>query len=168
MKHAIAAIVFATVAVFAGYATVQAQEVNDSRYSKTVPAAFEDVFADLQDTVINRGLVIDFVGHVDDMLTRTSAAAQSITESGAKSPYLHAKYIQFCSSKLTHKAVSADPQNLAICPYIVYLYEARSKPGKVTIGYRPPVFGPSKRSGKIKVEVNDYLKSIIDDTISQQ
>ncbi len=144
-----------------------AKESQITQYIKTVEAEFDEVFADLQDTIVNEGLVIDFIGNVDNMLERTSSVAKSVTPTGQKSPYLNAKYLQFCSSKLTHKAVSADPQNLAICPYIFFIYEARAKPGFVTVGYRPPVFGPSKRSRKIKAEVLDYLQSIVDKTVAQ-
>lgn len=140
------------------------KDTNITEYTKTIAAEFDVVFADLQDTIINKGLVIDYVGNVDNMLERTSGAAESVTTTGQKSPYLHAKYLQFCSSKLTHKAVSADPQNLAICPYIFFIYETRSNPGNITVGYRPPVFGPSKRSKKIKVEVLEFLQGIVDET----
>ena len=128
-----------------------------------VEAPFEDVMLDLQDAVVGRGLVIDYTGNVDKMLERTAEAAGSVTESGTKSPYLHAKYIQFCSAKLTHEAVSANPQNLSICPYLVYLYETQDQPGTVHIGYRKPVFGPSKASHKIETKINTFLQAIIDE-----
>lgn len=131
---------------------------------RVIKAAFEDVFLDLQDTIIARGLVIDYTGHIDKMLMRTAEAAESITESGEKTPYLNAKYLQFCSAKLTHEAVSANPQNLSICPYIIYLYETRTTPGTVYLGYRKPAFGPSKASRAIKVKINDFLQSIVDET----
>lgn len=131
----------------------------------SLQASFEDVLLELQEVVINRGLVVDYTGHVDEMLDRTADAAGSITDSGETSPYLHAKYIQFCSAKLTHAAVSANPQNLAICPYIIYLYETRAVPGTIHIGYRQPVFGPSKASRKIEAQINKFLQAIVDDTV---
>lgn len=129
---------------------------------RTIEAAFEDVLLELQDAIIERGLVIDYTGHVDKMLERTADAAGSVTEGGSASPYLNAKYMQFCSAALTHEAVSANPQNLAICPYLVYLYEARSEPGIVRIGYRKPVFGPSKASRKVEAKINAFLTEIVD------
>ncbi len=130
--------------------------------TRAVKAAFEDVLLELQDAIIERGLVIDYTGHVDKMLERTADAAGSVTEGGSASPYLNAKYMQFCSAALTHEAVSANPQNLAICPYLVYLYEARSEPGVVRIGYRKPVFGPSKASRKVEAKINAFLSDIVD------
>ena len=159
-KFTLAMMVFIAT-IFTAVFSASAQDKAVTHYTKTVQAEFVDVFADLQDAVINKGLVIDYVGNVDNMLNRTSSTAGSVTSDGEKSPYLNAKYMQFCSSKLTHKAVSADPHNLAICPYIVYMFETRAKPGNITIGYRPPIFGPSKRSRKIKAEVLEFLESIV-------
>lgn len=131
---------------------------------RSIKAPFEDVHQELQDAIIGRGLVVDYVGHIDKMLERTAEAAGSITETGEKTPYLHAKYLQFCSAKLTHEAVSANPQNLSICPYVIYLYESRSAPGTVYLGYRKPAFGPSKASRVIKAKINIFLQSIVDET----
>ena len=165
-KITIAMMVFIAT-IYTAVFSASAQDKSVTHYTKTVQAEFVDVFADLQDAVINKGLVIDYVGNVDNMLNRTSSTAGSVTSDGEKSPYLNAKYMQFCSSKLTHKAVSADPHNLAICPYIVYMFETRAKPGNITIGYRPPIFGPSKRSRKIKVEVLEFLESIVNEAIAE-
>ncbi|MGI9421596.1 MAG: DUF302 domain-containing protein, partial [Hyphomicrobiaceae bacterium] len=109
-------------------------------------ATFEDVLQDLKDEIIDRGLVIDFVGHVDTMLERTSSAAGSVTKTGKASPYLHAKYLQFCSARLAHEAMSANPFNLSVCPYVVFVFESRSQPGKIIVGYRRSMAGPSKRT----------------------
>jgi len=149
--------------LLAAGSTVSAEETGPKM--RTVEASFADVLLELQDAVIGRGLVIDFTGNVDKMLERTAEAAESVTETGEKSPYLAAKYLQFCSAKLTHEAVSANPANLSICPYIVYLYETRTAPGQVHISYRKPVFGPSKASRAIEVKINAFLQEIIDETV---
>ncbi len=166
MKKLIAIILLTITATITGSNYGAAQETGTYPYYKTTAASFDEVFTELQDVIINEGLVIDFIGNVDDMLMRTSEAASSVTSDGQKSPYLHAKYLQFCSAKLTHMAVSADPHNLAICPYVFFIYETHSNPGNVTVGFRPPLFGPSKRSGKIKTQVIEFLQEIIDKTIS--
>lgn len=123
--------------------------------------AFADVFQDLKDAVINRGYVIDFVGHVDTMLDRTSGASKSVTETGSLSPYLNAKYLQFCSSKLTHEAVSANPYNMVVCPHVLFAFEAKNKPGHIVVGYRRPTPGPSKLSKRAFKNVDDVLMSIV-------
>lgn len=122
---------------------------------------FADVFQDLQDAVINRGFVVDFIGHVDTMLVRTSGASKSVTETGSRSPYLNAKYLQFCSAKLTHEAVSANPYNLVVCPHVIFAFEAKNKPGQIVVGYRRPTPGPSKLSKRAFKKVDDMLAAII-------
>lgn len=145
-----------------------AQTSEENPHAKTIKASFEDVMLELQDAVIGRGLVIDYTGHVDKMLERTADAAGSVTAEGSPSPYLNAKYIQFCSAKLTHEAVSANPQNLSICPYLVFVYETKAEPGTVHVGYRQPVFGPSKASKGISEKINAFLQEIVDDVANAE
>ena len=100
---------------------------------RTVQGSYEEVFQNLQDAVIDVGLVIDYVGHVDRMLDRTAAVVDKGT-----SPYLHARYLQFCSAPLTHKAVSADTNNFTICPLVVFAFETKELPGTISVGFREP------------------------------
>ncbi len=149
----------------AGFSIASAAEHSTTGYSiKKVEAEFDDVFSELQDVVVNKGLVIDLVGHVDKMLMRTAEAAGSVTEEGSKSPYINAKYVLFCSAKLTQSAVSASAENLGICPYIVFAYEAKAEPGVARIGYRLPILGKSRTSKRISAEITEFLQSILDDT----
>ncbi len=131
---------------------------------KTVTGDFEEVFGDLQDAVINRGLVIDYVGHVATMLERTVEAAKG---SDAKVPYLNARYLQFCSSALTHEAVDADVQNLAMCPYLVFAYETRVEPGKISVGYRQISLTPSPASQAAQAKVENLLESVVKEAIGE-
>ncbi len=133
-----------------------------------INAGFDDVFSELQDVLINKGLVIDLVGHVDKMIERTADVTKSITEEGSSSPYKSAKYVLFCSAKLTQKAVSASPENLGICPYIVFAYETKAELGVTRIGYRKPILGASRTTRKVTTEVNAFLQSIIDETAAAQ
>lgn len=126
----------------------------------TVAGNFDEVFADLQDAVINRGLVIDYVGDVGKMLERTADAAKG---SDAKSPYLHARYLQFCSAAVTHEAVDADLRNLAMCPYVVFAYEARVEPGKVSVGYRQIKLSSSSPSQAAQAKVHNLLQAVVNE-----
>lgn len=128
----------------------------------TKQGKYEEVRDDLKNAIVNRGYVVDYVGQFNAMLERTSEVVGSVTESGAKSPYKNAEYMQFCAAKLTHDAIGASPQNIVNCPYVVYVYELGDKPGEVHIGYRKPVAGPSERSreatGKIEALLGDIIK----------
>jgi hypothetical protein len=124
-------------------------------------AKFEDVELDLKDAIVNRGLVIDYEGHLGKMLSRTSEAVGGAAGAGAKSPYRKAKYFQFCSAKLTHEVVSANPLNISICPYVVFVFELESEPGIIHVGYRRPFAGPSAATKKAVDKVEALLLAIV-------
>ena len=140
-------------------ATVSGGEPGDT--IKTVPGEFEEVFGDLQDAVINRGLVIDYVGDVGKMLERTAEAAKGDT----KVPYLNARYLQFCSAVLTHEATDADVHNLAMCPYVVFAYQTRAEPGRVSVGYRQIQLMPAAASQAAQAKVHGLLEAVVNDAV---
>lgn len=121
----------------------------------SLKGSFEDVFFELSDAVVNKGLVIDFTGHVGSMLSRTSGAV------GAKSPYKNAKYIQFCSAKLTSAAVTADPANMAICPFVMFVYETVADPGTIHVGYRRPIGSTTDKSRVALAKIETLLAEIL-------
>lgn len=122
-------------------------------------ADFEDVFLDVQDAIINRGLVIDYTGHINKMLERTADAATDGT--GTKTPFRNAKFLQFCSSVLTHEVVRIKPQNLATCPYVIFVYQTIEKPNQVAVGFRNPelrIPGPTRLvMEKLDVLLNEIV-----------
>lgn len=127
---------------------------------------FEDVMFELTNAIVDRGLLIDYTGHLQNMLDRTSEAVGSATTDGSKSPYLEAKYLQFCSAKLSFEAVSADPFNIAICPYVVFIFELKSEPGKIHVGYRRPIAGSSPETsqalGKVEALLNEIAQAAVE------
>ena len=126
---------------------------------------FSDVLNDLKDAIINRGHVIDYTGYLNKMLERTSKTVGSVTTKGSKTPYLSAQFMHFCSSKTSHEVISANPQNIAICPYVVFIYELKSTPGTIHVGYRRPISGPSKRSRKAIAKVDVLLDTIVKEAL---
>ena len=116
---------------------------------------FDDILFELSGAIVDKGLVIDYTGHVDSMLSRTSGAV------GKKSPYKNAKYIQFCSAKLTNAAVNADISNLAICPYVVFAYETVADTGTVHVGYRRPIGAKSSASQAALSNIDKLLDEIV-------
>ena len=126
---------------------------------------FSDVLADLKDAIIDRGLVIDYTGYLNNMLKRTSETVGSVTETGSKTPYVDAQFMQFCSAKLSHEVISANPQNIAICPYVVFIYELKADPGSIHVGYRRPITGPSKRSRKAFAKIDALLADIVKESL---
>jgi hypothetical protein len=120
-----------------------------------VPGKYEDVKTDLTAAIVNQGLVIDFVGNINAMLTRTGADVGS-----TKPVYLAAEYVMFCSAKLSRAMMEADPRNMAFCPYVMFVYEAAAKPGEIVIGYRRPLGGASEASKAALVEIDALLDKI--------
>ncbi len=138
-----------------------AANANEGLKELTRTGDFAEVRDDLNSAIVNRGYVVDYVGKFNKMLERTSEAVGSVTQTGAKSPYREAEFLQFCAAKITHEAISANPQNIVNCPYVVYVYELTSKPGLIHVGYRTPVAGPSKISRKTVTAIDELLNEII-------
>ncbi|WP_454289355.1 DUF302 domain-containing protein [Rhizobium arsenicireducens] len=97
----------------------------------TTDAPFSEVIADLEDAVVNRGFVVDYHGHIGDMLDRTAGDI-----AGSKPLYKGAEILQFCSATISRTAMEADIGNIAYCPYVLFAYEPVEDPGKVTLGFR--------------------------------
>jgi len=161
MKFSVSLTAIALVtAISVAPATVLAGE--PAKTIKSVTGDFDEVFGDLQDAVINRGLVIDYVGDVGKMLDRTAEAAKG---SDSKAPYLNARYLQFCSAVLTHEAVGADVHNLAMCPYVVFAYQTRAEPGQVSVGYRQITLAPAAPSQDAQAKVHALLQAVVDEAV---
>jgi hypothetical protein len=139
--------------------------LSQPRYTKTVEAEFEDVFFDLQEAIINTGLGIEHIGHVGKMLDRTAIAVTG-TDDKSEQTYKFAKYLQFCSAKLTYKATSQNPANLSFCPFVLYAYETVKDPGRVTVGYRNPDIGDLSQSDPLSIEIHGLLKQLVDTTVA--
>jgi len=135
-----------------GAGSAVASESAAREHTKT--GTYENVLEDLKNAIINRGYVIDYVGYFNKMLERTSDAVEG------KSPYKNAHYMQFCAAKLTHAAISANPQAIANCPYVVYAYELASKPGEIHVGYRQPVSGSSEGERAAVEQISQLLNAI--------
>lgn len=144
-----------------GASSEAADEPGYRVYSKA--AKFEDVRDDVKDAIINRGFVIDYVGHLSAMLERTAEAAGNAATSGPGSPYRNAEYLLFCPSKLTHEAVKVSPLAIANCPISIFVYEAAAARGTVVVGYRLP---PATASPALS-ESNDRLVALLDEIASE-
>lgn len=137
-----------------------AEEIdNIAFYETTVEADFADIVVFLEEAVLAEGLVVDYTGHIGDMLARTGP------DVGHASPYANAQYMVFCSAKLTHGIVAASPENMAICPYSVYAYELTEAPGDIHVGYRKPIADTKPASTYALGEIDKLLRRIVDATV---
>ena len=99
--------------------------------------SFDDATFGVESAIVDRGLVVDHVSHVGDMLNRTAG------DVGAEETLFDgANIYQFCSAVLSREMMEADPMNLIHCPYGVFVSE---RAGSVTIGYRTYPEGPMQK-----------------------
>lgn len=98
--------------------------------STTYPfeGSFDDATFSVENAIIGRGLVIDWVSHVGEMLNRTGADVGSDVMI-----YDNADVFMFCSASLSRKVMEADPANVAFCPYAIFVTD---REGSVSVGYR--------------------------------
>jgi len=146
----------AGMAVTLGGAAVAADMPNEVMTTYEVKGEFEDVRFALENAIVNRGLVIDYVSHIGDMLARTGADV-----GGKKDIFAEAQTMLFCSAVLSRAAMEADPANVAFCPYGVFVYEAADMPGTVVVGYRNLSGIGSEASRKALADVNALLDEIV-------
>lgn len=99
-----------------------------------VDGSFEDATFGVEQAIVGRGLVVDWVSHTGEMLERTRAATGSDVVL-----FDNADIYMFCSATLSRKMMEADPANIAHCPYAVFITD---RDGRVQVGYRHQPEGP--------------------------
>ncbi|SFT03006.1 protein of unknown function DUF302 [Sulfitobacter marinus] len=113
--------------------------------------SFEDATFAVENAIIGKGLVIDHVSHVGDMLNRTGADVGSDVEI-----YAAADVFLFCSAVLSRKVMELDPMNIAHCPYSVFVTDID---GQVSIGYPTYPEGPMQ---EVQAFLNDLAQNALD------
>ena len=122
----------------------------------TLKADYADVLQDADDAIVNVGLTIDFRGNISMMLDRTGKDLGATMR-----VYKNADFMQFCSASLTRGMMEADPANMGVCPYIVFVYETVKNPGTVTVGFRRPIGAPGDASKMALDKIEVLLDSIV-------
>ena len=128
----------------------------------TIKADYADVLQEADDAIVNSGLTIDFRGNISDMLDRTSKDLGATMR-----VYKNADFMQFCSASLTRNMMEADPANMGVCPYIVFVYETVKNPGTITVGFRRPIGAPGEASKKALDKIEALLESIVKEAAGQ-
>ncbi len=130
--------------------------------TRSKPGDFDDVRMDLGNAILATGVTIQSQGNIAAMLGKT-AADLGATET----VYARAEFIAICSAHYSRTLMEADPANLAFCPFTVFAYEAKAKPGQIVVGYRPITVsanqGPAAQTAA--AEVNALLMRIVDQAV---
>lgn len=124
-----------------GTAAGQGQEV----VTYTYDGSFDDATFGLESAITNKGLVIDYVSRVGDMLSRTGGDVGSDVKLFEK-----ADVFLFCSAVTSRSVMEADWKNIAYCPYGVFVAD---REGEVVIGYRTYPDGPMQEVQSLLDEV---------------
>ena len=119
--------------------------------SRKLAASFEDTREAITLAIEGRGLVINYVSHIGDMLQRTGA------DIGAtRQVYAQAEIIEFCSASLSRQMMEADPHSIVQCPFAIAVYTLPGEPGSSWVSYRRPI-------GASAQLVKPLLQAIVDE-----
>jgi len=118
-------------AVLLGLLIALSAAADDGASLVAAKGKFADVKDDLVAAIEQRGLVVNSVAHVGDMLERTGRDLGK-----TKRIYDQAEVIEFCSATASRAMTEADQRNLIYCPYTIAVYTLPGKPGVVYLAHR--------------------------------
>jgi uncharacterized protein (DUF302 family) len=94
-------------------------------------AAFDDVMDGLKLAIEERGMYINNVMHMGEMLERTGK------DLGKDEPiYQRAESVEFCSAVLSREMTGENPARIVNCPFIISVYTLPSQPDKTFVVHR--------------------------------
>jgi len=144
-------------------ASLPATAADSTGFSKiyTTKGDFTSVRDSVVSAVEGRGLKINHINHISEMLDRTGKDLGASTQI-----YLNAEQIEFCSAALSRKMMEADPANIMVCPYSISVYNLPAHPDTIYVAYRKPPAVKAKASKAIFNQVEKLLGDIIQEGIS--
>ncbi len=146
-----------TILIFAGLAQAGTGR-DDYMRMYVVDGSYEIVRDDLELAITGRGIKINTISHIGDMLARTGK------DIGAgKQVFAHAEAFEFCSSTVSRGTMEADPHNIVFCPYVIAVYSLPQEKDKTYISFRRPTLVGSAASKAALQKVEDLMKSIVEE-----
>jgi uncharacterized protein (DUF302 family) len=137
---------FATALLLAGGAVC----ADEAAVAHVFNGSFEDATFAVETAIVGRGLVIDHVSHVGDMLNRTGADVGSDV-----TIFDNADVFTFCSAIVSRRVMEIDPMSIVHCPYGIFVTE---REGEVMVGHRSYPDGPMQ-------EVQELLDGIVREAV---
>jgi uncharacterized protein (DUF302 family) len=121
---------------------------------------FETVMDGAKMAIQERGMYINNLMHVDEMLERTGRDLGM----GGKI-YEKAQSIEFCSAVLSRKMASENPARIVNCPFILSVYVLPGESAKTYVAHRR-ISEQEIKSSKVMAEVAAMLKGVAEGAIS--
>lgn len=121
---------------------------------------FETVLEGAKMAIQERGMYINNVMHMGEMLERTGkdlGMDQKI--------YEKAESIEFCSAVLSRKMTAEDPGRIVNCPFILAIYVLPEEPDKTYVAHRT-VAAQEIQSSEIMAEIAEMLKAVAEGAVS--
>ncbi|MBI5752185.1 MAG: DUF302 domain-containing protein [Hydrogenophilales bacterium] len=122
---------------------------------------FDTVKSAITEAIAGKGLVINTISHIGEMLERTGKDM-----GGAKQIFVKAESLEFCSATVSRMTMEADPHNIVFCPYIISVYVLPNEPKKTYVSYRKPDLVGTPASKASLKEVEKLLRSIIEEALN--
>lgn len=121
-------------------------------YRSTAP--FPDVLQALKLAIEEKGLYINNIMHMGEMLERTGKDLGQ-----EKTLYLRAETIEFCSALLSRRMAAENPARIINCPYLISVYVLPQEPDTTYITHRRVNLGDDS---PVMGEVEAMLESLAD------
>ena len=137
---------------------VNANGVNEEVpvYTKVVEdGVFADTLEAVKEIIQGKGINIAHTLPPSDMLQRTGPAF-GITDQVLKD----GEIIEFCSAKISHQLIQANPENITLCPFTISVYVLNADPKNVRMTYRKP-FVIDEASREAVDAMNELIMGII-------
>lgn len=154
IRNVLAAILLFAVSVHGAFAA------GDRMAVFTKAGSFDDVRDAVDMAITSRGLVVNNVSHVGEMLERTG---KDLGET--RQIFLKAEVLEFCSAVVSRKMMESDPDNIVFCPYAIAVYVLPEKPGEVRVAYRKPEIIGTPASQQALKAVDELLSGIVKEAL---
>lgn len=123
-------------------------------------SSFSDVMDGLRLAIEQRGMFINNVMHMNEMLERTGA------DLGLGGPLFgQAESVEFCSAVLSRKMISEDPRRIVNCPFIIAVYTLPDASGTTYVAHRKIPASETEQSPAMQ-EVAAMFEQVAGDAVS--
>jgi uncharacterized protein (DUF302 family) len=123
-------------------------------------SSFSDVMDGLKLAIQQRGMFINNMMHMNEMLERTGE------DLGLGGPLFgQAESIEFCSAVLSRKMISEDPRRIVNCPFIIAVYTLPDAPGTTYVAHRV-IPDSETEDSEAMAEVAAMLEDVAEEAVS--